>query len=121
MRLWCAIFVTTAFLGLPQKTIADDIQFIVPQKLLGRPHKPKLDENSWVLLEILPGPGASIPVSAYFLDFSYGRNQNLCESVKRTFENEAKVISKRESRVLRSYRLCLSVSQAISQGYIQDN
>ena len=71
---------------------------------------PVINEHSWVMIEIWPEV-QDITLSAYFLDFSYDKNKNLCTVTKRVFDRAAKPNQT-------SYRLCMSVSDAIAQEYI---
>ena len=71
---------------------------------------PVINEHSWVMIEIWPDV-QDITLSAYFLDFSYDKNKNLCTATKRVFDRAAKPSET-------SYRLCMSVSDAIAQEYI---
>ena len=58
-------------------------------------------------------------LSAYFLDFSNGRNRNLCEAAKRVFDREQESRAKAARTEFSSYRLCLSVDEARLRGYFR--
>ena len=45
---------------------------------------PRLDQNSWIMIEIWP-EAQNITLAAYFLDFSYEKNSNLCSASKACF------------------------------------
>jgi len=79
---------------------------------------PELNADSWVLLEVWPDVGY-ITLSAYFLDFAYEKNKNLCEAAKRVFDRDQEARSKEQGKKFSSYRLCLSVNDAVSKGYIE--
>lgn len=79
---------------------------------------PALNTGSWIMIEIWPEV-QSITLSAYFLDFSYGKNQNLCEATKRVFDREQVGRERETGRKHTSYRLCLPVSKARAEGYIR--
>ena len=74
---------------------------------------PVIDRTSWVMIEIWPQVN-DITLAAYFLDYSYKKNKNLCAATKSVFDREAKAGQT-------SYRVCMSVSDAIAQGYIEDD
>jgi len=62
-----------------------------------------------------------ITLAAYFLDFSYEKNRNLCEATKRVFDRDQEAQSKTLGREMSSYRSCMSVNDAIAQKYIRGN
>ena len=47
---------------------------------------PRVDQNSWIMIEIWPEV-QDITLAAYFLDFSYEKNSNLCSEAKRVFDS----------------------------------
>lgn len=59
-----------------------------------------------------------ITLSAYFLDLSYEKNKNLCSATKRVFDRDQEAQSKSGGKPMSSYRLCMSVNDALAQGYI---
>lgn len=81
-------------------------------------HKPELNADSWILIEVWPEV-KDVTLSAYFLDFSHEKNKNLCEGAKRVFDREQETRSKEQGKKFTSYRLCMPVSDAVSQGYIE--
>ena len=85
----------------------------VPSKLT----KPELNHQSWVMIEFWPDV-KDITLSAYFLDSSYEKNKNLCDATKRVFDRDQEARSKGGGKPMSSYRLCMSVNDAIAQGYI---
>jgi hypothetical protein len=80
---------------------------------------PMVTKDSWVIIEIWPDV-RDITLSAYFLDFSYEKNKNLCEAAKRVFDQNQAVQSKNLGRDMTSYRRCMSVNDAIVHGYIMN-
>jgi hypothetical protein len=80
--------------------------------------KPELNSDSWILIEVWPDV-KDVTLSAYFLDFSHTKNKNLCEATKRVFDREQETRSKEQGKKFSSYRVCMSVSDATSQGYIE--
>jgi hypothetical protein len=79
---------------------------------------PEINKDSWVMVEIWPDV-SDITLSTYFLDFSYEKNRSLCEATKRVFDRDQEARSKGSGREISSYRLCMSVNDAVSQGYIR--
>lgn len=79
--------------------------------------KPEVNKDSWVMIEIWPEV-KDITLSAYFLDFSYEKNKNLCDVTKRVFDRDQEARSKSGGKPMSSYRLCMSINDAIGQGYI---
>ena len=79
---------------------------------------PQVNKDSWVMIEIWPEV-KDITLSAYFLDFAYGKNKNVCEATKRVFDRDQEARAKKEGRDYSSYRLCMSVNDAILQGYVR--
>jgi len=86
----------------------------VPAKL----PKPEVNNDSWLMVEIWPEV-KDITLSAYFLDFSYEKNKNLCDVTKRVFDRDQEARRKGGGKPISSYRLCMSVNDAIAQGYIR--
>ncbi len=80
--------------------------------------EPELNDNSWVMIEIWPEVN-DISLSAYFLDFSYGKNKNLCAATKRVFDREAEYAEAKRGKKFSTYRICMSVNDAKAQGYIR--
>ena len=93
------------------------IAFAIPSWSQSVPN-PSLDPTSWVLLEFWPDV-EDITVSAYFLEGSSARNENLCMATKRVFDREQEARSKALGREFTSYRVCLPVSKARAEGYIR--
>jgi hypothetical protein len=79
---------------------------------------PKVNADSWVMIEIWPDPKA-ITLAAYFLDSTYEKSRDLCEVTKRVFERDQAARGREIGRANTSYRLCLSVADARSAGYIR--
>jgi hypothetical protein len=79
---------------------------------------PRLDSSSWVMIEFWPDV-SDITLSAYFLDFSYERNRNLCTAAKAIFDQDKKERSKTSKREFSSYRLCFSLNDAVQQGHVE--
>lgn len=107
-------------------TIVAPILLFVGLSLASNPTKatlpqPEVNKDSWVMIEIWPLAQdiTYITFAAYFLDFSYEKNRNLCDAAKKVFDRDQEVQSKERGKPFTSYRLCMSVNDARSQGYIQ--
>jgi hypothetical protein len=85
--------------------------------LLSKLPAPKVNRDSWVLIEIWPDV-KDITFAAYFLGSSEKKNQNLCAVTKRVFDSEQDAKSKTSGNQLSTYRLCMSVGEATARGYI---
>jgi hypothetical protein len=94
---------------------ADDAPagFVPPSELLSPLPDPVVDETSWVLIEVWPAV-RDVTLAAYFLDFSFEKNENLCAATKRALERDPQ---KGET----SYRLCMPVSEARQRGYFRSS
>ena len=79
---------------------------------------PRVDQNSWIMIEIWP-EAQNITLAAYFLDFSYEKNRNLCSEAKRVFDSEAAAKEKLQKKKFSSYRVCMSLDDAVKQGYVE--
>ena len=79
---------------------------------------PRVDQNSWIMIEIWPEI-QDITLAAYFLDFSYEKNSNLCSEAKRVFDSGAAAKEKLQKKKFSSYRVCMSVDDAVKQGYVE--
>lgn len=79
---------------------------------------PVVDDETWVLVEIWPEV-SDITLSAYFMDRSGRKNQNLCEATKRSLDRDAMALAKEQKRQPTASRQCLTVTDAISAGYIE--
>ena len=79
---------------------------------------PRVDQNSWIMIEIWPEV-QDITLAAYFLDFSYEKNSNLCSEAKRVFDSEAAAKEKLQNKKFSSYRVCMSLDDAVKQGYVE--
>jgi hypothetical protein len=78
---------------------------------------PVVNADIWVLIEIWPTVG-DITLSAYFMDFSSRKNQNLCEATKRALDRDAVALAKEQKREATSNRQCLTISDAVKAGYV---
>ena len=76
-----------------------------------------VNDDTWVLIEIWPEVH-DVTLSAYFMDFSTGKNQNLCAATKRSLDRDAVAQAERLKREATSYRQCLSIGDAVKAGYI---
>jgi hypothetical protein len=85
---------------------------------LDRVPAPRVNQDSWVMIEVWPDV-QSITLAAYFLDSSFERNKRLCEATKTVFDRDQEVRSKAQKKKFSTYWLCMSVSDAIQQGYVQ--
>src|SRR5215468_7380107 len=79
---------------------------------------PRVDQNTWIMIEIWPEV-QNITLAAYFLDFSYEKNSNLCSEAKRVFDSEAAAKEKLQNKKFSSYRVCMSLSDAVKEGYVE--
>jgi len=111
LKLVAAIAVGILMLGIVSKIAAS-----ADVKLTKLP-APKLDQNSWVMIEIWP-EAQNITLAAYFLDLSYEKNSNLCSETKRVFDSNAAAQEKLQKKKLSSYRVCMSLDDAVKQGYV---
>lgn len=104
-------FVVVLVVGFPLATAG---QNPVPAKL----PSPTVNKDSWVMVEIWPEV-RDITLAAYFLDFSYEKNRNLCEATKIVFDRDQDARSKSSGKEMSSYRRCMSLHDAIAQSYIR--
>jgi hypothetical protein len=79
---------------------------------------PKVNQNSWIMIEIWPEV-QDIVLAAYFLDFAYEKNRNLCSEAKRVFDSGAAAKEKLQEKKFSSYRVCMSLDDAVKQGYVE--
>src|SRR5215470_3744644 len=79
---------------------------------------PRVDQNSWIMIEIWP-EAQNITLAAYFLDFSSEKNRNLCSEAKRVFDSGAAAKEKLQKKKFSSYRVCMSLDDAVKQGYVE--
>ena len=79
---------------------------------------PRVDQNSWIMIEIWPEV-QDITLAAYFLDFSYEKNSNLCSEAKRVFDIGAAAKEKLQKKKFSSYRVCMSLDDAVKQEYVE--
>jgi hypothetical protein len=106
--------VVLAYLLPPGATAQSTSSAPVPaDQLLYRPWKPELNDDSWVLIEVWPAVRA-VTLTAFFLDYSYEKNENLCRATHRVFERDPQ---KGDT----SYRLCMSLHEARRRGYFRNN
>jgi len=78
---------------------------------------PVVNADTWVLIEVWPAVH-DITLSAYFLDATSRKNQNLCEATKRSLDREASARAKTEGRETTSWRECYTLRDAIKMGYV---
>lgn len=78
---------------------------------------PVINPDTWVLIEVWPTVH-DITLSAYFLDISSRKNQNLCEATKRALGRDAEALAKTKGLTPTSYRECYTLRDAIAKGYI---
>ena len=79
---------------------------------------PRIDQNSWIMIEIWPEV-QDITLAAYFLDSAYEKNSNLCSEAKRVFDSGAAAKEKLQKKKFSSYRVCMSLDDAVKQGYVE--
>jgi len=104
--------VAVLLLSLPLEVAAQNA-------LSSRLPSPEVNKDSWVMVEIWPDV-KDITLAAYFLDFSYEKNKNLCEAAKRVFDRDQEARSESLGREMSSYRRCMSVKDAVAQKYIRE-
>ena len=112
LKLVPAIAVGMLMLGIVPKLAAS------AELNLSKLPVPKVDQNSWIMIEIWP-EAQNITLAAYFLDFSYEKNSNLCSEAKRVFDSEAAAKEKLQKKKFSSYRVCMSLDEAVKQGYVE--
>ena len=112
LKLVPAIAVGMLMLGIVSKLAAS------AELNLSKLPVPKVDQNSWIMIEIWPEV-QDITLAAYFLDFSYEKNSNLCSEAKRVFDSEAAAKEKLQKKKFSSYRVCMSLDEAVKQGYVE--
>jgi hypothetical protein len=78
---------------------------------------PVVNTDTWVLIEIWPTVG-DITLSAFFMDFSSRKNQNLCEATKRALDRDAVALAKQQKREATSSRQCLTLGDAVQAGFV---
>lgn len=78
---------------------------------------PEVNTDTWVLIEVWPAVH-DITLSAYFLDSTSRKNQNLCDATKRSLDKEADARAKAEGREATSWRECYTLRDAIKMGYV---
>jgi hypothetical protein len=112
LKLVAAIAVGMLMLGIVSKVAASaDLKSKLPA--------PRVDQNSWIMIEIWP-EAQNITLAAYFLDSSYEKNSNLCSEAKRVFDSGAAAKEKLQKKKFSSYRVCMSLDDAVKQGYVED-
>ena len=79
---------------------------------------PRVDQNSWIMIEIWP-EAQNITLAAYFLDNAYEKNRNLCSEAKRVFDSGAAAKEKKQNKKFSSFRVCMSLDDAVKQGYVE--
>src|SRR5215813_8618348 len=87
-------------------------------ELKSRLPAPRVDEKSWIMIEIWP-EAQDITLAAYFLDSAYEKNRNLCSEAKRVFDSGAAAKEKLQKKKFSSYRVCMSLDDAVKQGYVE--
>ena len=107
-----AIAVGMFMLGIMSKVAAS-----ADSKLTKLP-VPRVDQNSWIMIEIWP-EAQDITLAAYFLDNAYEKNRNLCSEAKHVFDSGAAAKEKLQKKKFSSYRVCMSLDDAVKQGYVE--
>ena len=79
---------------------------------------PQVNAETWVLIEIWQAVH-DITLSAYFMDFSSGKNKNLCEATKLSLDRDATTRAKEQKLASTSFRQCLTIDDAVKRGYIE--
>lgn len=80
---------------------------------------PEVGVDTWVMIEVWLEISA-ITMSAYFMDFSYKKNMNLCNAVMRALDRNEEEIGDESRKQLTSYRLCMHIDEAITWRFIQE-
>lgn len=78
---------------------------------------PSISADAWVLIEVWPTV-KDITLSAYFLDISSRKNQNLCEAAKRSLDRDANAIAKARGIPSTAFRECYTLRDAVAKGYV---
>jgi hypothetical protein len=104
LTILCFTYTTTAYAANPT------IRRLLP---------PRLDQNTWVMIEIWPEVN-DITLSAYFMEGSSEKNRDLCDATKRVFDRDQDQRSKALKKTFSSYRFCMSLNSAIQQGYVDN-
>jgi hypothetical protein len=66
-------------------------------------------------------PVGDITLSAYFIDATSRKNENLCEATKRSLDRDAAALAKEQKGKSTNYRQCLTLSDAIHAGYVESS
>jgi hypothetical protein len=112
LKLVPAIIAGSLMLGIVSKLAASaDLQ-------LTKLPAPRVDQNSWIMIEIWP-EAQDITLAAYFLDIAFEKNSNLCSEAKRVFDSNAAAQEKLQKKKFSSYRVCMSLDDAVKQGYVE--
>src|SRR5215510_9771938 len=112
LKIVAAIAVGMLMLGIVSKIAASaDLK-------LSKLPAPRIDQNSWIMIEVWP-EAQDITLAAYFLDNAYEKNRNLCSEAKRVFDSEAAAKEKLQKKKFSSYRVCMSLDDAVKQGYVE--
>src|SRR5262249_46609934 len=112
LKLVAAIAVGMIMIGIVSKLAASaDLK-------LSKLPAPRVDQNSWIMIEVWP-EAQDITLAAYFLDNTYEKNRNLCSEAKRVFDSGAAAKEKLQKKKFSSFRLCLSLDDAVKQGYVE--
>lgn len=96
-------------------SVAADL--ILPRELLSRPQYPEVSDSGYVLIEVWPVV-RHITLVVYFLDALDVRSQRLCEATKRSLDRNARALAREQNRTSTSYRLCMTIKDAVHLGYI---
>jgi hypothetical protein len=112
--LYMAAMLVGAGLACASASAANVVQ---PSEILSKPSYPEVSDSGYVLIEIWPEV-RDITLTAYFLDDLNGRSRNLCEAVKRALDRDAKVFARQQNRTSSSYRLCMTIKDAVRLEYI---
>jgi len=113
-----ASFVLAMALTSPLATHADEPPTVVwPEQLRWKPQYPVVRESGYVLLEVWPLV-KDVTLSAFFFDELDEKSRNLCESIKAALDRDAAVRAREAGEKFTSYRMCMTVRDAVRQGWI---
>ncbi len=109
--MWRRFLAWLFFAAVPLSLPAADLKY-------GPVPFPVVNADTWVLIEVWPAVH-DITLSAYFMDATSRKNQNLCEATKRSLDREASVRAKAEGREATSWRECYTLRDAIKMDYVR--
>jgi hypothetical protein len=79
-----------------------------------------VNADTWVLIELWPTV-QDITLSAFFLNASSRKNENLCQAAKVSLDRDAKALAEERRITAAASRECYTLRDAIAKGYITEN